>query len=108
MILYCVGHGESVYNAEKRFQVRANPPLSERGQQQSTLVANALSSLGIQAVYSSPLQRALDTADAVANAVKLKPVVSVGLIDGDQGIFQGKIWPEVLREYPDEAACYMQ
>ena len=71
MILYCVRHGESVYNAEGRIQGRLNVPLSELGRRQSAAAAAALASLSADALYASPLRRAMETAEIIADALGL-------------------------------------
>lgn len=66
MLLYLVRHGESTYNAEGRIQGQSDAPLSELGHRQTEAVAAALANLPIEAVYASPLRRALETAQRIA------------------------------------------
>ena len=58
--VYIVRHGESVWNLEHRLQGGQDPALSEVGYRQAARVAEALEGLGVAAVYSSPLRRALN------------------------------------------------
>ncbi len=66
MILYCVRHGETVFNAAGRIQGQTNSELSDLGRRQCELVAQALAAEPIEAVYSSPLKRALEGAQCLA------------------------------------------
>lgn len=104
MILYCVRHGESVYNAERRIQGQSNVPLSPLGQKQSQAVAAALARLRIDAVYASPLSRALETAQIVANALELEVHVDERLQEINAGIFQDLRFDEIAERHPREAA----
>jgi 2,3-bisphosphoglycerate-dependent phosphoglycerate mutase len=104
MILYLVRHGESAFNAAGRIQGQLDPPLSELGQRQGQALAAALATLPIEAVYCSPLQRAMQTAAPLAAELKLELRTLDGLKELNAGIFQGKTWPEVHDEFPAEAA----
>lgn len=103
MILYCVRHGESAYNAQGRIQGQTDVPLSELGRLQSQAVAAALGELPIDAVYSSPLERAMETARPLADALGLPITVERRLMEIHAGIFQGKVWADVQAEHPAEA-----
>ena len=70
MIVYCIRHGESTYNAEGRIQGQSDVPLSQLGLRQSEAVAAALAGLPVEAIYSSPLERASQTAARVADALQ--------------------------------------
>jgi probable phosphoglycerate mutase len=106
MILYLIRHGESAYNALGRIQGQSDPPLSERGRWQGQALAAALAALPLEAVYSSPLARALDTARPIAAAHELAPAVVDLLKELHAGIFQGKTWDEVRQQHPAEAAAW--
>ena len=66
MILYLARHGESDWNVANRFQGVTDRPLTDRGRTQAEELAQEVAGKGIDAVYSSPLRRALDTAAIVA------------------------------------------
>ncbi|KKK94352.1 hypothetical protein LCGC14_2683730, partial [marine sediment metagenome] len=68
MLLYCIRHGESTYNAEGRIQGQSDVPLSELGRRQGEAVAAALRAEPVEAIYSSPLRRAMQTAEPLADA----------------------------------------
>lgn len=69
--LYLIRHGQTTWNAERRWQGAMDPPLSDAGRLQAAHVATALRPVPLQAVYCSPLQRARDTAAAVAASHQL-------------------------------------
>jgi probable phosphoglycerate mutase len=104
MLLYCVRHGESAFNAEGRIQGQADVPLSPLGLRQSEGLAAALSKLPIEAVFSSPLARAAQTARPVAAALSVELVFEERLKELNAGVFQGRTWDEVATEYPEAAA----
>lgn len=104
MILYCVRHGESCYNAEGRIQGQSNTPLSPLGLRQAQAVADALRTLAIDAVYCSPLQRARQTAQPLADALQLEVRVDPRLMEIHVGIFQDKLHAEIADAFPQETA----
>ncbi len=73
--VYFVRHGQSVANASAVFQPPESP-LSETGRWQAACVARRISGLGVQALLSSPLERAKGTAEAIAQAAGLTPEYS--------------------------------
>lgn len=102
MLLYCVRHGESTYNAEGRVQGQSDVPLSELGLRQGQAVAAALRQLPIDAVFSSPLQRAFKTAEIIAETLDLKIHTDDRLKELNAGIFQDRLRCDLERLYPDE------
>lgn len=104
MLLYCIRHGESSYNAEGRIQGQSDVPLSELGRRQSAAVAKALDNLPIDAIYSSPLRRAMQTAEPIAEALKLAIQTDPRLMEVHAGEFQDKLRIQLEDEYPEEMA----
>jgi len=104
MILYCVRHGESTYNVEGRLQGQSDTRLSPLGLQHATAIAATLSRLEIDAVYSSPLSRARETAQPLADALKLPVVFDDRLKEINIGVFQGTLAAELSDRFPEEAA----
>ena len=62
----------------------ADPPLSETGRQQAAAVGEWLGEMGIDALYSSPMRRALETAEAISAVTGLSPAVREGLSEFDR------------------------
>lgn len=103
MILHCIRHGESEFNAQHRIQGQLDPPLSPLGIAQSRALASALAGLPTGVVVHSPLRRAVETATPVAEAAKRRLVVLDDLQEIHAGVFQGSAWAEIVARYPDEA-----
>jgi len=94
-------HGETEWNVEEVFRGRIDIELNQTGIKQAELLAESLSELKIAAIYSSPLKRALKTAEAIAHRHKLKVNASPGLIDCDFGQWQGLKLQEVKDRYKE-------
>jgi broad specificity phosphatase PhoE len=97
--LILVRHGETEWNVEQVFRGRIDVGLNETGVRQAELLAQYLGGVNIDAVYSSPLRRALNTAEVVARYHKLEVKIAPGLIDFDFGKWQGLPHQEVKRRY---------
>ena len=89
--LLLIRHGETVWNAERRFTTHSDLPLSEVGVEQAGAAAAALAATGIDRVYSSPLQRARVTAEVIAAHQPGRPAVVADdrLAEIDAGPFEG-------------------
>ncbi len=98
--LILVRHGETVWNVEKIYRGRADVDLDEVGIKQADLLGKYLSHWELEAVYSSPLKRALDTANIIARYHKIGVYITDGLIDFDYGEWQSLPEQEVRRSYP--------
>jgi broad specificity phosphatase PhoE len=93
-------HGETVWNVEKIYRGRTDVNLDEVGIKQAELLGKHLSTWELEAIYSSPLKRALDTANIVARYQKIGVHVAKGLIDFNYGEWQSLPEQEVQRLYP--------
>lgn len=100
--LHLVRHGESTHNAEARIQGHSNTALSDLGNRQAAAVAAALAALPIDAVYSSPLKRALQTAECIAGRHQLPVTADRRLMELNVGVFQDRLRSELHEEYPVE------
>ncbi len=107
MTIHLVRHGESTFNAEHRIQGQSDPPLSELGRRQSTAVADALSTRPIEAVFSSPLQRAWNTALAVAERHGLPVETDPRLMEINAGEFQGQLRRDLELARAEELARWL-
>jgi probable phosphoglycerate mutase len=102
--IVAVRHGETVWNAEMRMQGQLDTALSERGRRQAARAAEALAGEGIEAIVSSDLVRAFDTAAAIADRVGLPVATDPGLRERSFGMFQGYTYAEIDARWPDQAA----
>ena len=94
-------HGETEWNVEKVFRGRADVNLNEVGIKQAELLGKHLCNWELEAIYSSPVKRALDTANIVARCVEVAVCIAEGLTDFDFGEWQSLSEQEVKRLYPD-------
>ena len=102
-ILYLIRHGETAGNSEGRFQGIVDNPLNESGMQQSQMLGMAFSLSRVDVLYTSPLLRARQTAQMIAQMhglQKLEPVVEPGLSELDGGLLEGRRFDELAVEYP--------
>jgi broad specificity phosphatase PhoE len=100
-------HGETDWNREGRFQGHADPPLNELGRTQAAGLTAELVSVELAAVYSSPLCRALQTAEVVAAPRGLEPVTVEALREVDVGSWQGLTRGELEARFPEQFARWL-
>ena len=93
-------HGETEWNVKEIFRGRADIDLNETGLNQAELLAEYLSVFDITAIYSSPLKRAMNTAEVIARHHRLNVISSPGLIDFNYGKWQGVTNREIGVKYP--------
>lgn len=90
-LLLLIRHGENDYT--KKHKLAGHTPdvhLNERGQSQAQALADALKEVPVKAIYSSPLERAVETATPIAAARKLEVQLEPGLIETNVGKWQGR------------------
>ena len=95
-----VRHGETDDNAADRFQGQLDPPLNDRGREQSRALARSLVDEGLRALHSSPLLRARETAEIVAAQLGLEPAFDERLMEADTGDWTGLPYAEVIAVAP--------
>ena len=96
-------HGETDWNREGRWQGWADPPLNDTGRAQARELAEELRQLPFDAVYSSDLKRAHETALIVAEPHGVPVVVDQGLREIDIGSWSGLTRSEIHERFPDGA-----
>jgi len=94
-------HGQSDWNQEKRWQGHADRPLTERGREQAQALADRLAHIELDAVYSSDLQRARDTAAVVAESQGLELRQLPELREVDVGSWSGLTRAEAEERFPE-------
>jgi broad specificity phosphatase PhoE len=100
-------HGETDWNREGRFQGNADPPLNRTGRDQAVELSVALMAEDLAAVYSSPLRRALETAEILAASRELEPVIVAALQEVDVGSWSGLTRTEVEQRFPEQYARWL-
>jgi len=87
--LLLVRHGETDWNAEGRLQGQTDRPLSDYGRRQARELAEELADEGLEAIYSSDLARAHETAEIVGERLGLAVVLDPDLREKDWGSWEG-------------------
>jgi probable phosphoglycerate mutase len=102
-VFYLIRHGETDWNVQGIWQGQADIPLNDIGREQARRLADRLRSEGmrIDAIYTSDLQRAAETARVVGNALGITPHLHTGLREIDVGAWSGKTREEVIAHNPD-------
>ncbi len=94
-------HGETDWNRESRFQGHADTQLNESGREQAQELADRLARERITVVYASPLARALETAEIVADRLGLEVETVEGLREVDVGSWSGLTRAEIEERFPE-------
>ncbi|HEU5375403.1 MAG TPA: histidine phosphatase family protein [Ktedonobacteraceae bacterium] len=102
--LFLIRHGETLANREFRYIGARDDALSSTGESQATQLGSALATLPVAAIYSSPLQRAYRTAEAIARPHQLTVQVTPELRECNFGAWEGLSRAEVLAQ--DAARLY--
>ena len=101
MRLILVRHGETEWNKEGRVQGLSDLELNETGKRQAEALAQALSDKKVEALYTSPLKRARDTAYAIGRFHSVEVVTIAGLRELDVGEVDGLTYEEMVCYYGD-------
>ena len=105
--ILAIRHGETAWNASTRLQGHTDIPLNEHGQRQAQLLAQALAQADtLDAIYSSDLQRALATAQALAEQTGARLVTHVGLRERAFGDVEGRSFAQIEQEMPEQAQLW--
>ena len=102
-VLFLVRHGETVDNARQIMQGQTQGYLNEKGREQARVVAERLAAESIDAIVASDLQRAIQTAEMIAEPHGLPVVTTPLLRERDWGGFTGRFIPDLKGEvWPDD------
>jgi probable phosphoglycerate mutase len=101
-----IRHGETAWNAERRLQGHLDIALNAEGERQARLLAEALASEPIDIVAASDLQRARQTAQAVATLRGMPVLIEPGLRERCYGGFEGLLYSEIEQRFPAEFAAW--
>lgn len=96
--------GETDWNRLGRWQGWAAVPLNEHGRQQARQLALYVRNIGLSALYTSDLKRAVETAAILAQELGFTPVLDSRLRERNIGAWQGLTRDEMCAWYPDEYA----
>jgi broad specificity phosphatase PhoE len=93
--IYLVRHGQTAWNREEIFRGRTDVPLNETGLKQAELAGKYFKGMEIHAIYSSPLARAWQTAQKIAQFQNLKVEPLEGILDMSFGNWEGHAHQEI-------------
>ena len=101
-----IRHGETAWNAERRLQGHLDITLNDEGRRQADALGRALTGAPLAAVIASDLQRARQTAQAVAGTHELPVHSDRQLRERCYGGFEGMLYAEIEQRYPDDYAAW--
>ncbi len=98
--LYVVRHGQSVLNVTRTFAGRTDTPLTDVGREQAKRAGEKVAELNIDLIVSSPLIRALETAQIIAESSGYNKDILVNelFVEQSLGSLEGKSWDDVIDE----------
>ena len=106
MEILLIRHGETDWNRARRMQGHIDIPLNNEGLRQAKALGAALASEKLDAIYTSDLQRAKLTAQAVADIYQMPLIIDEQLRERCYGVFEGLKYREVAEQFPDEFALW--
>ena len=96
--IYCVRHGQSEANLAQIMQgSKIDTPLTKLGKQQALAAKAKLATVSFDAVYASPLKRAVQTAKLISSAT---PTLDDRLVEFDYGTWDGQLLSDLYTQYP--------
>lgn len=101
--IIAIRHGETAWNVDSRLQGHLDIPLNDVGLWQARRAALALADEPIDAIYSSDLQRAWVTAQAIAETTQAPLTARQGLRERSFGVLQGHTFEELEAKEPEQA-----
>ncbi|MDD4874111.1 MAG: alpha-ribazole phosphatase [Dehalococcoidales bacterium] len=101
MKLYLVRHGQTDLNKERRYQGRIDIALNNTGLEQVKKLSARLSSEPLNKVFTSPLERAHETASIIHNGRNIDLTSCADLVEMDFGQLEGKTYEEIIKIFPD-------
>ncbi|HSI87510.1 MAG TPA: histidine phosphatase family protein [Pyrinomonadaceae bacterium] len=100
--LFLIRHGQSAGNAEGRFGGQGPTPLSELGQKQAEITARFLASEGVDAIYSSDLERAVQTAEPLSRLLDVPVNATKAFRERNVGVLEGLTFSESRENHPED------
>jgi probable phosphoglycerate mutase len=103
-----IRHGETAWNAERRLQGHLDIALNPEGERQARALAAALDGEQVDLVVASDLQRARQTAEALATTRGMSVRLDRGLRERCYGGFEGLLYAEIEQRFPSEFAAWQR
>ncbi|MBC7242501.1 MAG: alpha-ribazole phosphatase [Anaerolineae bacterium] len=106
--LLLIRHGQTLWNAELRYQGQTDVPLNELGRRQAEALGRRLAGETIHAVYASDLQRAVDTAIPLAVPRRLEIIKEPRLRELNFGEWEGHTFEEIRQRDPEAYQAWLR
>ena len=106
MELYIIRHGKTYWNEEKRIQGWADIDLTESGRRVAVESAEGMKNIHFDAIYSSPLKRAYQTAEAINSFRNLTVEIHEDLIEINGGDWEGHYWRDLPGLFPEDTVLW--
>lgn len=100
--LFLIRHGQSAGNAEGRFGGHGPTPLSELGRHQAEVTAEALAREGVSAIFSSDLDRAMQTAEPLSKLLNIQVLATKAFRERHVGVLEGLTFDESKANHPKD------
>ncbi len=100
--LFLIRHGQSAGNAEGRFGGHGPTPLSELGRKQAETTARSLAKEGINAIFSSDLLRAVQTAEPLSKLIDVPIIQTPNFRERNVGVLEGLTFDESRESHPQD------
>ncbi|WP_039766821.1 histidine phosphatase family protein [Caldicellulosiruptor sp. F32] len=101
-VIYLIRHAEAEGNFIRRFHGITDSNVTEKGKLQAQRLAERLKSVHFDAIYSSPLKRALYTAQQIAKGRDIEIIIRNDLVEINGGDWEDRCWDELPILYPKE------
>ena len=108
MNLLLVRHGETVSNIKKVYAGKSSESLTRRGEIQAKKVAKKLKSYEVHAVYSSPVQRAIQTAKIIGEVIGVDFIIEKAFQEMDLGHWEGLSEKNIIKLYPKKWQIWLR
>ncbi|CAM3902244.1 phosphatase [Bacillus luti] len=104
--IYVTRHGETEWNVAKRMQGRKNSALTENGMLQAKQLGDRMKDLSIHAIYSSPSERTLHTAELIKGERNIPIIADEHFYEINMGIWEGQTIADIEKQYPEEVHLF--
>jgi len=102
--IFLVRHGGTLFSNEDRFAGSTDVELSNQGKSQAALLSRRLARSHIDAIYSSDMKRAIDTASAIGARHTCKVATDREFREIDHGHWEGQVHSDIEKKFPEEYA----
>jgi probable phosphoglycerate mutase len=105
-VIWLARHGETADNADGRVQGWIDTPLSDVGREQARALAEQAAGMQFEALYTSQLVRARETAEIVGRRIGLVPIVDERFSESRRGCWEGRLLTDIERDDPEGWAAW--